>query len=347
MHTPTLAASLLLVLAVPATVPLVAIAGESAGRPARPAAPAPAPELSLMPVQGNVYMVTGLDVNVTVQVGEEGVLLVDTPPPAQVERLVELVQPLTRRSIRYVINTQSDVAHSGGGETIFTRGTNPAVLANLRRMGIAAGGAGGGFTGDGITVLAHENVLNRITDRSQPAIPGATVTAEYFLPSKDFFMNGDAIVVYHAPNAHSDGDSFVYFRRADVISTGDLFTPGRYPDIDAARGGSIQGLIDAVNHIIDVTVPAAYQERGTYVIPGHGRLCDEADVVEFREMITVVRDRIRNLIGEDKTLAEVQAARPTLDYDTTYGGPRGGPTAEQFVAAVYQSLKNPPAEAAE
>jgi glyoxylase-like metal-dependent hydrolase (beta-lactamase superfamily II) len=345
MHTPIIAASILLA----AVMPMVANAGESPGRTARPPAPAaaPAPELGLIPVQGNVYMVTGLDVNVTVQVGEEGVLLVDTPPPAQVEKLVELVQPLTRRPIRYVINTQADAAHIGGGETIFTRGTSPAVLANLRRMGIAAGGAGGGFTGEGITMLGHENVLNRITDRSQPPIPGATVTAEYFLPSKDFFMNGDAIVVHHAPNAHSDGDSFVYFRRADVISTGDLFTPGRYPDIDLKRGGSIQGLINAVNHIIDITVPAAYQERGTYVIPGHGRLCDEADVVEFREMITIVRDRVRDLIGQDKTLAEVQAARPTFDYDTTYGGPRGGPTAAQFVEAVYQSLRNPPAEAAE
>jgi len=300
-----------------------------------------------MPVQGNVYLLTGLDVNVTVQIGEEGVLLVDTPPPAQVEKLAELLRPLTRRPIRYVINTQADVTHIGGGETIFTMGTSAAALANLRRMGIAAGGAGGGFIDEGVTLLGHENVLNRITDRSQPAIPGASITAEYFLPSKDFFMNGDAIVVYHAPHADTNGDSFVYFRRADVISTGDLFTPGRYPEIDLGQGGSIQGLIEAVNHIIDITVPAAYQERGTYVIPGHGRICDEADVVEFREMITIVRDRVRDLIGQGKTLQEIQAARPTLDYDTTYGGPRGGATAAQFVEAVYQSLKNPPAEAAE
>ncbi len=304
-----------------------------------PQAPAGAPvDLQLLPVQGNVYLITGLDVNVTVQVGDQGVLLVDTPPAALVPQVAEMLRPLSRRPIRYVINTHADAAHIGGDEAILQLGSTPAALANMRRMGIAAGGTGGG----GLMILGHENVLNRITDRTQPAIPGATITSEYYQPSKDFFVNGDAVVVYHAPNAHTDGDSIVYFRRADVISTGDLFTPGRFPEIDLERGGSIQGLINAVNHIIQLTVPAAYQERGTYVVPGHGRLCDEADVVEFREMITIVRDRVQDLIRQGKTLAEVQAARPTLDYDTTYGGPRGGPTAEAFVATVFQSLKSPP-----
>ena len=126
-------------------------------------------------------------------------------------------------------------------------------------------------------------------------------------------------MVYHMPAAHTDGDSVVFFRRSDVISAGDIFTPNNYPFLDLARGGSVQGEIDALNHIIELTVPAKYQEGGTYVIPGHGRLCEEADVVEYRDMVTIIRDRIQDLIRKGKTLDQVKAAKPTLDYDTQYG----------------------------
>jgi glyoxylase-like metal-dependent hydrolase (beta-lactamase superfamily II) len=140
------------------------------------------------------------------------------------------------------------------------------------------------------------------------------------------------------PAAHTDGDSIVFFRRSDVISAGDIFTPETYPVIDLARGGSVQGVIDALNRIIELTVPAKYQEGGTYVIPGHGRLCEEADVVEYRDMVTIIRDRIQDLIRKGKTLEQVRAARPTLDYDTQYGGGATGSGAARFVEAVYRSL---------
>jgi len=143
------------------------------------------------------------------------------------------------------------------------------------------------------------------------------------------------VVVYHVAKAHTDGDSIVHFRRSDVLATGDVFTPGRYPVIDLERGGSVQGLIDAVNQILRITVPLKYQEAGTYVIPGHGRLCDEADVVEFRDMVTIVRDRVRDMIAKGMTLEQVKAARPTRDYDTEYNA--GG--AGTFVESVYKSLK--------
>jgi len=314
-----------------------------AGRaaPAAQAPAAPAAQLELMPVQGNVYMVTGLDVNVAVQIGDEGTLFVDTPPPALLDQVRDLLLQKTKRPIRYVINTSALPDHVSGDEAIQFAGTSAAALANMKKMGIAAGGLAG-FTADGVQILAHENVLNRVTDRKQPAIPGATITAEYYLPTKDFFMNGESIVLTHTPNALADGDSLVYFRRSDVLATGDLFTPGRFPVIDLAQGGSINGLISAVNKALEITVPASFQERGTYVIPGHGRVCDEADLSEFREMLTVVRDRVQAMINDKKTLQQVQAARPAFDYENTYGGKNGGPTAQTFVETVYKSLTAPP-----
>mgnify|MGYP001236581508 CR=1 FL=1 len=325
----------------------LASAGEAparAGRAAQAAqapAVAPAVTLDLMPVQGNLYMMTGIDVNVAVQIGEEGVLLVDTPPPALLDQVRELLAQKTKRPIRYVINTSALPDRVSGDEAIQVGGMSAAALANMRRMGIAAGGLAG-FTADGVQILAHENVLNRITNRSKPAIPGASVSAEYYLPTKDFFMNDESIVLTHTPNAITDGDSLVYFRRSDVLATGDLFTPGRFPAINLEEGGSINGLISAVNKALEITVPAAFQERGTYVIPGRGRLCDEADLAEFREMITIVRDRVQAMINDKKTLQQVLAARPTLDYENTHGGKNGGPSAQAFVETVYKSLTAPP-----
>jgi cyclase len=303
-----------------------------ASRPALPPAAASEPvELGLAHVQGNVYVVTGLDVNVVVQKGN-GLLFVDTPPPSLVDPVLALARKEGPKPLYMVINTHADPEHISGDEALILGGTSERDLANRRRMALAAGGPAGG-----VQVLGHENLLNRLTDKAQ-AIPGAALTSEYYLPSRDFFMNGDPVVVYHAPNAHTDGDSIVFFRRSDVVVTGDIFIPERYPVIDIDRGGSIQGLIEAVNDILDLTVPESFQEGGTLVVPGHGRICDEADVTEYREMITVVRDRVQDMINRKMTLAQVQAARPTLDYDTTYDGTNGGPKAAEFVAAVYRSL---------
>lgn len=297
------------------------------------AAPAEVPaEVGLAPVQGNVFVVTGIDVNVVVQVGD-GLLFVDTPPPALVDKVLALARNGSNKRLNMVINTHADAEHIAGDEALVLSGTSARDLANRKRMSLAAGGPAGG-----VQVLGHENLLTRLTDKAQ-AIPGATLTSEYYLPSRDFFMNGDPIIVYHEPNAHTDGDSIVFFRRSDVVVTGDIFVPERYPIIDIERGGSIQGLIKAVNHILELTIPANFQEGGTLVVPGHGRICDEADVTEYREMLTVVRDRVQDMIGKGMSLEQVQRARPTLDYDTTYDGAPGSPTAAQFVAAVYQSLK--------
>jgi cyclase len=194
-----------------------------------------------------------------------------------------------------------------------------------------------------LKIIAQENVLNRLTEtvQGQPPFPQAGLPIdEYGTPTKNLHFNGEAIIIYHEPNAHTDGDSLVLFRGSDVISTGDIFTPDGYPFLDIEHGGSVQGEILALNHILQLAVPAKTQEGGTYIVPGHGRICDDADVVEFRDMVVIVRDRIRDMIKKNMSLDQVKAAKPTRDYDTEYVTSNSFVTADRFVEAVYKSLSH-------
>jgi cyclase len=275
-----------------------------------------AEDIGVLKVQGNVYMLVGAGANVAAQIGADGILVVDTGTEAMASKVAAALRKLSDKPVQWVIDTSADPDHMGGNE----------ALPRLVRAGARP------------RIIAHENVLNRVsaapTGGRAPVPDALWPNDEYFMPTKDFSFNGEAVVVSHVPAAHTDGDSLVHFRRSDVVATGDLFTPGRYPVIDLERGGGIQGLIDGLNQILRITVPLKYQEAGTYVIPGHGRLCDEADVVEYRDMVTIVRDRVRNLIGKGMTLEQVQAAKLTVDYDTEYNASAG----PAFVEAVYKSL---------
>jgi len=163
----------------------------------------------------------------------------------------------------------------------------------------------------------------------------------YFLPYMDLYANDEAIVLYHVPAAHTDGDSIVFFRKSDVVVAGDVFVTTSYPFIDQANGGSIQGELNALNRILDIAVPAHEQEGGTFVIPGHGRVCDEADVLEYRDMVTIVRDRIQDMVKRGLSIDQVKAAKPTLDYDRQYGSETGFVTTAGFIEAVYKDLSKP------
>lgn len=296
--------------------------------------------IHVLPVQGNVYMLVGDGGNIAVQTGKDGVLLVDTGLAQNANKLLETVRGISKGTIRYIINTHVHPDHTGGNEVIGKAGRT-----------IAGGnvvGAIGESAAEGAAIIANENVLNRMsapTGKQASAPQDAWPTDTFFIPEKDMFFNGEGIEILHQPNAHTDGDSMVFFRRSDVIATGDIFTPAIYPIIDLERGGNVQGIIAALNQIIKISIPADKQEGGTYVIPGHGRLCDQADVVVYRDMVTIVRDRIQDMVKKGMSLAQVKAAQPTLDYDPLYGpatASTGIWTTDKFIEAVYKSLTEKP-----
>ena len=286
-------------------------------------------EVHVLHVQGNVYMLAGAGGNITVQIGDDGVLLVDTSYEQMSPKVVAAIRTLSNKPIRYIINTHVHEDHIGGNAPIAKLGAT-----------IAGGNMGLGAN-TGAAIIAHENVLNRMsapTGQQATSPSAAWPTDTYFTKKKELFFNGEAIEIIHQPSAHTDGDSIIFFRRSDVVSAGDLFLTTAFPVIDLQRGGNIHGIVEALNHILDITIPKDKQEGGTYVIPGHGRLCDEADVLEYRDMVTIVRDRIQDMVTRGMTLEQVKAARPTLDYDGRYGAKTGSWTTDMFIDAVYRNL---------
>ena len=288
-------------------------------------------QIQVTPVQGNIYVLSGAGGNITVQAGKDGVLMVDTGLAASASGVMAEVRKLSTAPVLFIINTHVHPDHVGGNEA-FAKVSGGAEIGNT----------GGRLDGDQpLKIIAHKNVLNRMTTpvgANTPPPQRGLPEDEYFTPFKDLRFNGEAIIVYHEPNAHTDGDSVVLFRGSDVVSTGDIFTPQGYPFIDLERGGSIEGEIAALNHILELTVPGKTQEGGTYVIPGHGRICDEADVVEYRDMVVIIRDRIQDMVKKDMTLNQVKQARPTRDYDTEYVSENSFVKADQFVEAIYKGL---------
>jgi cyclase len=290
-------------------------------------------EVHLLPAQGNVYMLVGAGGNVTVRVGKEGVLIVDTQYAPMSAKIMTAIRTLSQGPLRYIINTHSHPDHVGGNE-------------NLKKAGATI--AGGNVTLDiqdaaqGAQIIAHINAYKHMSARvnGQSATPvAAWPTSTFIGDNKKLYFNGEGIDIIHQPSAHTDGDSIVFFRRSDVISAGDIFTTTNYPVIDMNAGGNIQGIVAGLNRIVDMCIPVYGQEGGTLVIPGHGRLSDIGDVINYREMATIVRDRVQDMVKKGLTLEQVKAARPTRDYDPVYGSTSGFWTTDQFVEAVYKSLK--------
>jgi cyclase len=290
----------------------------------------PGDEFGVWPVRDNLFMLVGGGGNTTVQIGDDGILIVDTKLEGVAESLLAAVRELSDQPIRYIINTHAHGDHIGGNAVLGPAGAT-----------ISGGNVAGAIrdAGRGAAIVSHENVLLSFTRQDPPPPFEAWPTSTFYVKQKDLYFNGEPIEIRHQPAAHTDGDSLVFFRRSDVISAGDVYNTTAYPIILEGDGGSINGVIDALNEIIRLTVPRDKQEGGTMVIPGHGRLTDEADVVEYRDMVTIIRDRIQAMIDSDLSLDQIQAARPTRDYDGRYGM-NARWTPEQFVAAVYRTLRN-------
>jgi glyoxylase-like metal-dependent hydrolase (beta-lactamase superfamily II) len=288
-------------------------------------------DIDVLHVQGSVYMLHTPDGNMTVQAGDDGILIVDTLAAERAGEIHAAIAPLSPKPIQLIVNTHAHGSHTGGnarlaelGAAIF--GGNVVTAVDEERLGASA------------KIVAHENVLLGMSSAKPPRESPDWPTDVFYTDRKDLFFNGESVQIFHQPAAHTNGDSIVYFRRSDVISTGDLFRTHEFPFIDVEAGGSVQGVIDGLNAIIDLAVPALLQEGGTMIVPGRGRLCDESDVVEYRDMVVITRDRIKHGVDLGLSLREVQATRPTLGYDWQYGRSNEDWAGEDFVEVVYREL---------
>ncbi len=280
-------------------------------------------EIKTLQVRDNIYMLVGAGGNVTVQTGDDGILIVDTQYAEMSEKILNALREISDGTLRYIINTHVHGDHVGGN-------------VNLARSGatISGGNMRRDVSGQTAAIIAHESVLLRLT--TSPAEERIDAdgwpTSSYFEGKKDLYFNNEGIRIMHQPRAHTDGDSIVYFRKSDVIATGDVYRTDSYPFIDTSRGGTIQGFLDAAQSIIDQIIPVYGQDGGTLVIPGHGRLSDLGDVLNWREMLTIISDRVKDMKDSGMSLDEVLEARPSRDYDPRYGD------SERFITALYQTL---------
>lgn len=279
--------------------------------------------LDVIKVRPNFYMIAGAGGNIGVQIGSDGVVLANAGNAASAEKVLATIKTITDLPIRSIINVDSGPDFVGGNLTLAKAGLPVRT---------------GSSTAE---IVAHESILTKMSARNaNPSYPGDAWPNDAFLGKRHAFrMNDEGIEIWYQPAAHSNTDSFVLFRKSDVVVTGDIMDTTRFPVIDVANGGSIQGEIDALNKLIELTIapiPLIYKDVGTYVIPGHGRLSEQMEVVDYRDMVVLVKDVVADLIKQGKTLDQIKAAHPALPYETRYGREPG--VTNSFIEAIYTSL---------
>jgi len=297
-------------------------------------------EIEVLRVRPNFYMIAGAGGNIGVQIGSDGVVVVDAGSEQASANVLAEIEKLTNEPIRYIIDTGPDADHVGGNARLAKAGHTILPMARNDRGDIDKLMTNGGAA----SILATDKVLLRMsapTGKVAEFSSDAWPTESFSQRRKYLFFNHEAIEIFHEAAAHTDGDSMVFFRVSDVVVAGDILDTNRFPVIDVERGGSVQGEIDALNHLIELAispVPFVYQEGGTYVIPGHGRICDQLDVVEYRDMIVVVRDVVQDMMKRGMTLQQIQEESPAKPFERQYGATPGPWTTNNFIEAVYKSL---------
>ena len=325
-----------------AAATVLVVAGWAAGIHAQARPSAAAGDIEAIQIRPNVYVLVGAGSNIVVHLGWMGAVLVDSGSADMSDKVLAAINRITDKKIRFIINTTADGDHVGGNATLARAGRTLLLFnTNPGNFGGSAFQTNNGAAG----IMAHENVLNRMsaTVGDKPAFPGVGWPTEPFTGArvKSLYLNGDGVQMFYQPAAHSDADTLVFFRRADVIVTGDIVDLRHFPMIDLENGGSINGEIAALNQVIDLSVPPAplvWHEDRTLVVPGHGRISDQGDIVEYRDMVTVIRDRVQDLIKKGQTLEQIRKADPTKGYRRQYGSDTGAWTTDMFVNAVYRSL---------
>jgi len=293
--------------------------------------------IEVLRIRPNFYMIAGAGGNIGVQIGSDGVLLVDAGTAEAADEVAAAVRKLTDKPIRYIINTNADADHVGGNAQVAKAGKSFFEVGNGPRLELANAMTNGGAA----SILAFDGVLRRMSETvgKGSAFPAdGWPTEAFYQERKTLYLNQEGIEILHQPAAHTDSDSFVFFRASDVVMAGDVLDTTRFPSIDLAKGGSVPGEIEALNRLIQIAIPSTplvNQAGGTYVVPGHGRICDQADVVEYRDMVVIVRDVIQDMIKRGLTLEQIKAASPAKPYEQQYGA---AGSVNAFIEAVYKDL---------
>lgn len=296
---------------------------------------APEGEIEVLHVKGDVYMLASPASNIAVQVGPSGVLMVDTGTAAMADKVLAAVETITAEPIRYIVNTSYPEDYTGGNTIISAAGELPTPF-----RGSGSNSVQGRMPNDKSSVISYYTVFHQMAAPLDEALireAGAWPDNTFSTPLKRLYFNDEPVMMMHQPST-TDGNTIVLFRKSDVIAVGAALNLETYPVIDIEAGGSIQAVVVALNRVIDMAVPSERSEGGTLVIPGRGRISDFAEVAQQRDMISIIRDRIQNMIDQGMSLADVLEARPTQGYDVRYGSDSGPWTTDMFVEAAYLSL---------